>query len=401
LVGTSAAYKESALRDELRSRGIDLSKKPSSEGEAAAFIAKVATLDVQTVPIAIALNRWTEDSFHGDVHRSTAEWIPEIPFEASGQNLEKWIGLQNAYLEDTSDDRLWAMIDGISLLDAKRFTEGGASERLAREKYKSVLLFQHQMRRNDRRLPDLTRTSDVNRFSVWEAALIAGVMGRGCADLGTEENPFPCWKYPASFFKKMGSERTRLLSDALSLSLPWLVAGLYQDPALQFTEGGGGQMSHVHAASERRASAGGEADALPFHNLYFSLVRLVKSVEAVDERLPSGEHLDHKAVRSCWAQVGPGLAQWLDDTLPALDRMLKSAPGESEQRQLVNEAVSAAHFAVLWMIKKRLAAPLEGCKASGHEPMTLQDAVPKIVAWHEAQNLHLDEVKALAAGLAE
>lgn len=107
LDGGSTAAKEKALYDELRARDIDLSKQPVSEEEAAAYVSKIATLDVQAIPIAIGLNRWTEDSFHGDVHRSTAEWIPEIPFEASGENIAKWIGLQNAYRKRTSNRRVY------------------------------------------------------------------------------------------------------------------------------------------------------------------------------------------------------------------------------------------------------------------------------------------------------
>lgn len=405
--GPSSLESERALIAALGARGVDLLGPISSASDAAAAVAAVAKLDVSQVPIALPLNRWTEDSFHGEGHRSTAEWIPEIPMEPKAEaDLVSWIALQNTYLSDPNDANLWALLDAVPSLSGARFTAGGVSERLAREKYKSVLLLQHHLRHGNGQFPDLTKTTDVNRFSVWETAQITSVMARGCADAGTASDPYPCWKYPASFYKKMGTDRERLLGDVLSMTFPWLVAGWLQDPSLQLTEGGDAQMAHLHLASEqhlermRRDLA--TSVQLPLHNLYMAFTRLIKSVEVLDDRFPVGAHMDEKPTHSCWGNVSPALSQWLTDTLPAIDRMLLKDAGAADadaQKQLSYSAISRAHRVILWMMKERTDHHADGCKSAVAEAMPLREAIAKIVAWHEKTGVEAGDVSLLARAI--
>lgn len=395
LAGNSSSEKDRALYEALRLKGIDLKVEADTEASATEFFKALAALDVRQIPIAVKLNRWTEDSFHGDSHRSTAEWLPEIPLEPKTSESEtEWIKLQNSYLQDPSDENFWRLLDGVELLSSARFTNGGVSQRVAKEKYKAVLQLQHMLRFGDAALPDLSKTKNLDRFSVWETAQIASVMGRGCADTGSSADPYPCWNYPASFYKKMGADRAWLLDDVLKITFPWLVAGWVLDPALQLTEGGDAQMIHLLEAGQMFLDRFGpdnrnSYNQLPLHGLYFSMVRLAKSVEAPDERFPIGPHLDQKPARSCWNQVGQGLGQWIEATLPHLSRILDANRTQAvgaEQKDLVFTAIGKINKAVLLKIKSQLANPAAQCKLQDHPVLSLKEAVTKIGQWHEANN---------------
>lgn len=381
--GSSSVAAERTLLAGLSRVGVSLTGPVQNDADARALAEQIRGLDVRKIPIAIKLNRWTEDAFHGEQSRSTAEWIPEIPMEAK-DDPNTWIAVQNAYLEDPTDSRLWALLDQVKGLTGARFITSGVSERLAREKYKSVLLLQHQLRRGTFALPDLEATSDKDRFSVWEAGLVATIMARGCSDPGSDDVPYPCWGYPNSFYEKMGRDRSRLLNDVLSMTLPWLVAGWLQDPSLTFTEGGDAQMGHVHEASEehyeRLRVDHAHAAQLPVHNAYMSFVRLTKA--------------------DCWGRVGSQLSQWIDDTLPSLTRMLKhdeSTPEASEQRTLVEQVVTAADQAILLLTRANAAAPTAGCAKTSETPdrYSVETAMAKILAWHRESGMGADAIAKL------
>lgn len=388
LTGT-AAERDDGLVSALVHKGIDFKTAITSESAATSFTEKLASLDVKSIPIGVTLNHWTEDVFHGEEHSSSAEWMPEIPMEPQDANKTlEWVRLQNAYMQNPSDENLWKLMDGVELLDGRRFAESGVSVRIAREKYSSVLLLQHMMRFNKVKFPDLTKTSTFHRFNIWETAQISNVMARGCADLGDENDPFPCWKYPASFYEKMGADRSRLLNDVLKINYPWLVAGWILEPSLQLTEKGGAQIEHLHQAAEKHferfEGLENEYNALPIHDIYFGLVRLVKSVDAPDERLPFGSGLKSKPVKGCWHKAGNGLTQWVEMTLPQVKRLVADdrAPAISTtHKDAVRESVRTINQSILYRIKNSAQAADSKCNVLSEETAA-KSAVVKIAAWH-------------------
>lgn len=389
LSGT-AAERDGGLLTSLAEQQIDFKTAMTSATTAADFTSKIAALDVNKIPVGFRLNRWTEDFFHGDEHSSTAEWMPEIPMEPKdNEKTVTWVRLQNAYMKDPSDENLWKLMDGTSLLDGRRFIVLGVSGRIASEKYSSVLLSQHMMRFNRLTFPDLTKTTNYHRFNVWETAQISNVMARGCADSGDANDPFPCWKYPASFYKKMGTDRDRLLSDVLKIDYPWLVAGWLLEPSLQLTEEGAAQMEHLHQAAEKHLDRfegqEGAYNQLPLHDAYFSYVRLVKSVEVPDERLPFASGLKVKPVKGCWNKAGNGIKQWVEQTLPQIERHVDAAKTPAiavEHKTAVEQSVKVLNQALLYRIRAAAQAPDARCEALKEDAFTTKTAVEKIAAWH-------------------
>lgn len=406
--GATGFAKDLGLYNGLLAKHIDLKSGPIDQASATIFINAISSLNTLNIPIAISLNAWTEDSFHGDDHKSTAEWLPEIPIEpqANTDARDTWLRLENAYIETPTDDVFWKMVDGVAILKAARFTTGGVSERLAREKYKSVLLFQHMLRTGKLQVADLTKTNNLDRFSIWETAQIVDVMGRGCSDNGTDLNPFPCWNYPESFYKKMGTDRDTLLKDVLKIRLPWLIAGWMTDPGLQLTEGGDAQIKHLHDALEKHLNTYFPNDQiynqLPIHDLYFSATRLMKSIQNPDTRFPAGPQLDQIPAPDCWNFVGQGIGQWVEQTLPHLDQTLATTRKPAitaDHKSLVVSAVTAINRAILFKIKDQIGKKRPECIAPTTQIITISDAVAKIVAWQTKDQRTDDLIAKISADI--
>ena len=273
---------------------------------------------------------------------------------------------------------------------------------MAREKYRSVLLFQHILRTGKASIPDLTKAKDTHRFSIWETAQISDVMSRGCADNGSAEEPYPCWKYPASFYKKMGVDRDVLLKDILKIRTPWLIAGWMLDPSLQFTEEGDAQISHLHEALEkhvdREFAAAGSYNYLPLHDVYFSFVRLVKAIESSDKRFKAHSHFDKLADASCWNQVSDGLGQWTDSTLGHIDRLMapsKMPAIDAGHKVQVVDAITTVHRSILLKVRDHVLNPSEACKRVEGTTQPLKDRLTKIAEWHQLNQQPDAEITAL------
>lgn len=342
-----------------------------SKEDAKRLVSTVSAIDVQSIPLGLRLNQWTEDGFHGSEHKSTSEWLPEIPMEPSDQGSARaaWDQIQNSYIDFPSDEKLWPLLDGVINLTGSRFSSGGVSERIAKQRYLSVLQFQHMLRWGSTKMPDLSKTKNTDRFSIWETAQIVDVMGRGCAEVGTDDEPYPCWKYSKSFYKKMGTDRDFLLKDILKIRLPWLIAGWLLDPALQYTEGGDAQILHLHDALERHQETNGDANQynqLPIHSLYFSFIRMVKATK-------------------CWNSVGNDIWQWVDQTMPHLNRLLdvrRSVPIDIAHKDATLKAISLIHRVILLQISEAQTNESTACpRPAGLANDRLNEAVSKMEAW--------------------
>jgi mono/diheme cytochrome c family protein len=371
LPGKDTATADRLLIEELQKVGVDLLTSPvDTYDNARKLTDKILSLDTYDVKIAVPLNRWAEDKYHGAANASTAEWLPELPMEPrDAKEKDEWIQAQNQYLETHDDHDFWIMFDKAEHLGAQRFSDGGVGERLAREKFRSVLVFQHMMRKNTRSLPSLAKEKDFGRFAVWEAAQTVSVMMRGCADSGTPAEPFPCWDYPASFYEKMGRDRKVLISDLSRINLPWLIAGWLTEPNLQLTENGDAQIQHLHDAMARQYGSvvdqSTSADKAFVHTIYFSLIRIVKSIEALDEKLPVGSDHGRKAVNGCWLPVNQALQQWKDQTLLNLEEMgiFHSSPFLSpDDEKNVKRVISRVHSLILHNLAASRNKPTPGCE---------------------------------------
>lgn len=333
---------------------------PVNESHAGEVATAFAKLDVYSVQLGFPLNRWTEDGFNGNEHVSTDEWIPEIAMEGQDETgASGYHKAQNAYLEKPSDENFWAMYDLVGTLSGKRFGDGGVGERLSREKYRSVLLLTHMMRKGAYEFPSLEKQKDFMKFSVWETGQVATVMLQGCAEADLKETLFPCWGFPKKFFEKMGTDREKLLRDVGSISLPWLTAGIFLDPSFQFTELGDAQIEHWHDALSLRAQT--EANyKLPFHHFIVAGIKLFKAMDAMDEKQPSGHSFEHQTVNGCWNSAHPALSQWSTNSLKVLDEEAKKLDGGTKSTFV--GAVTNFNRVVLYSIEHAVKAPKEQCK---------------------------------------
>lgn len=334
---------DAQLDKELRAAGIDLDPAKVDGAPAARALAdKMLQLDPSSIPIGIALNKWTNDAIHANAARTTAEWIPELPMEPTTTEAEeRWTAAQNRYIESPTPENLWAMYDMVDELSAARVVSGGVAERLSREKYRSVLVLQHMMRTNDRAFPDLHKVQTFLRFSIWETGQVASVMLRGCAEDAVGPTPLACWGYAPAFHAKMAMTSDELIADAQKMVLPWLTSGLIVDPGLQLTENGDAQIQHWHDAAG--------SSSLPRHEVYFGLLRLVHALDGFDTTLPSGHGFEHASLNGCWNGPHAGLVQWTNSTLKAL------TGSETASALAVNRMA-------LYLIGAALAAPKPECK---------------------------------------
>jgi hypothetical protein len=103
----------------------------------------------RTMPIGIALNRWTEDEFRGEAHARFNEWLPDFSYvPTTEENRQKLYTLQDAYLAAPSWTTLRPILSQIDTLadipDA--FGATGNVKLILKNKYQSVLVASHVMR---------------------------------------------------------------------------------------------------------------------------------------------------------------------------------------------------------------------------------------------------------------
>ena len=118
-----------------------------SPNEARAARDRWLAVDVRTLPIGLALNRWSEDPHEGDA--SIADWLPDLARLPVDEGARAQLhALHDAYLADPTDARLFEVLDGTERLTSSGFSGNG--EALMADKYGSVLVAQHLFRRQAR-----------------------------------------------------------------------------------------------------------------------------------------------------------------------------------------------------------------------------------------------------------
>ena len=187
-------------------------------------------VDVRTLPIGVALNRWSEDPHEGDA--SIADWLPDLARLPVDDGARTQLhALHDAYLADPSDARLFDVLDATERLTASGYAGNG--EQLMAQKYGSVLVAQHLFRREVR-----TGTPWGDRPS---AAWLPGRMA-------TDAGPNPVWmvgdfarvhkkgdvELPAPVVERIGPAFD---DEMRRVKTSWFWAGWLFDQGLQRTHG--------------------------------------------------------------------------------------------------------------------------------------------------------------------
>lgn len=173
---------------------------------------QILAVNVTELPVGIALNRISEDGFHGKEHASLANWIPDVTLPLNANVFAS----QDRYLANPTDDNL-RELDRVTLQCVGAGQE--PTDRLARAKYRSLLVLQHKFRTGHMVL--------LPRNPFWEVA----EFGRLNADNSFQEMAVP----PDIVEKK--SAGPPIDQQLRELRLPWYWLGWMLDPGLQKSGG--------------------------------------------------------------------------------------------------------------------------------------------------------------------
>jgi hypothetical protein len=108
---------------------------------------EVLTLDLRTLKIGIPFNKWTEDSFRGPEHSTTADWLTDLPLVPIAGKESTITALQDSYISDPSDTNFWKLYEGVANLTEPLAPNTIGFERINTTKTLSVLIAQHLFRK--------------------------------------------------------------------------------------------------------------------------------------------------------------------------------------------------------------------------------------------------------------
>lgn len=194
-------------------------------------------INPRTLKIGTPFNRWSEDPHHGTVHATMADWLPDLPRIPRDGRAKEWYALQDAYLDNPTDENFWEMYDNENRLTQPIFD--GSSERFFHKKYRSVLMAQHMFRKELSRDNEFTdrptlawfpvRDDDIDN-PVWDIGLIAHSLRNGPDDQGDFEMP------PDVLLRSKPSGTIK--EQMNNIRVPWFYAGWLFDQGLQHSRGG-------------------------------------------------------------------------------------------------------------------------------------------------------------------
>jgi hypothetical protein len=111
---------------------------------------QLVALDIDSVPIGIAFNRWSESVSRQGAQDGgkIAEWLPGIGFQVLGANAAAFEALEDAYVANPTDANFWNLFHKIDAWTTPDPHNSGPVTdinwiRLHREQLKSNLVFQH------------------------------------------------------------------------------------------------------------------------------------------------------------------------------------------------------------------------------------------------------------------
>lgn len=114
--------------------------------QAESFKSEFLAVNPRTMPIGIALNRWTEDGFRGAEHGRFNEWIPDISYRPHSETDRAALhALHDAYIAQPSWSTLGAIVKAVDTHAAVPEATAQVQE-ILKNKYKSVLIASHLFR---------------------------------------------------------------------------------------------------------------------------------------------------------------------------------------------------------------------------------------------------------------
>ena len=185
-----------------------LFKPIKGRDEALAWQKVILGIKLEDVPVGIQMNRLSEDGAHGEIHKSIANWFPDVPVFDSNvlrSDLE-------TYLAKPTDEQLEKVDQKVVSL---AIANSGMTE-LSLAKFRSLLAYQHMLRTKAQR-PILLKNNpfwhvgEFGRFYAESEYLVAGVP----TEIVTAKNL-------STTFKRQLKE----------LRLPWFWLGWILDPSL-------------------------------------------------------------------------------------------------------------------------------------------------------------------------
>lgn len=138
LAGETAAARDAAFGRELAKLVPELDGAPvRSMATAMRVRDRFLRIDPRVVKVGIPFNHLSEDGFHGPLHATMADWIPDVPIGLTPQ----LIALQDDYLAQPDSEHLAKLDSAVA-----KITSQSAIHQLAILKYRSLLLLQHAIR---------------------------------------------------------------------------------------------------------------------------------------------------------------------------------------------------------------------------------------------------------------
>ncbi|MCC5908582.1 MAG: hypothetical protein JJU13_20355 [Balneolaceae bacterium] len=230
-------------------------------------------LDVRQVPLGVSLTLWSEDPFYGTEHASLSDWLPALPVIPKPEYEEKWFELHNSYLRKPTNENLLSIFERME--DWTHLPFDGTGADLMKEKYKAMLLAQHDFR---------------SEFTGVEPSgiLLEGESGHGLARTFREIAERSCFhqttaiELPAELLKRYGPEE-QITEQMKGIHEKWLWKNWLTDPGSFYnnTDGDGacsketGMTLHLayRAAKSSMEAVFGSADpGMPFIPVVFPVM---------------------------------------------------------------------------------------------------------------------------------
>jgi cytochrome c553 len=231
LSGNSVAERDLRFGQELESLLPTLMGAPIPNLEVARRAQnELLSVDPRHLSIGIPLNRFSEDVYHGREHASLAHWLPDVPIVFSGKLKKDWFGLQDGYLQDPSDENLWKLIRFYSSAADDPISTG--VRRMAFDKYRSLLFFQHGER--SKLLGKVSRPAPI-AWGKYPARLIPNPMWQvgDTARFFQEQSPTGFGLDPGLLKKKQSGPSFE--RQMLDLQASWFWVGWLNDQGLERT----------------------------------------------------------------------------------------------------------------------------------------------------------------------
>ncbi len=116
VAGDTAVKRELAFGKQLEDMGfLVLTHDSIDDVETAVQVyQQLMDADVRSIPIPMPLPRWSDDHTRGEEYRNLNDWITDEGVIPQSSQRERWYGMHDAYLEDPSEENLFAILELIS-----------------------------------------------------------------------------------------------------------------------------------------------------------------------------------------------------------------------------------------------------------------------------------------------